>query len=161
MVKVVNGNLLHAKEDIIAHQVNCRGVMGAGLARQIKNSFPHAYQQYQRLCESYKENPSKLLGACQLVHEYREDYHVIIANLFGQDGYGYAGTHTDEPALREAFRSLAAKINTASVLSGTPTKSVAMPWGIGCGLGGGHWPRVYEIIEQEFAGIEVVLYKLK
>lgn len=161
MIKIVKGNLLDATEDIIAHQVNCRGVMGAGVARQIKNSFPRAFQQYRELCEMYKENPSKLLGTCQLVKECQEDHHVVIANLFGQERYGFAGTYTDEVALREAFRSLVAKINTSSVITGNPTKSVAMPYGIGCGFGGGHWPRIYEIIEQEFGNIEVVLYKLE
>lgn len=32
-----DGNLLDAKTDVIAHQVNCQGVMGAGIALQIKN----------------------------------------------------------------------------------------------------------------------------
>ena len=34
MFTFVSGDLLHADTDVIAHQVNCQGVMGAGLARQ-------------------------------------------------------------------------------------------------------------------------------
>ena len=30
MIKTVYGNILDATEDIICHQVNCQGVMGAG-----------------------------------------------------------------------------------------------------------------------------------
>ena len=30
------GNILDAQTDVIAHQVNCQGVMGAGLAKQIR-----------------------------------------------------------------------------------------------------------------------------
>ncbi len=35
MVKIVKGNILNATEDIICQQVNCMGIMGAGLAKQI------------------------------------------------------------------------------------------------------------------------------
>lgn len=35
-VKIVNGDLLHATEDIIGQQVNCQGVMGSGVAKLMK-----------------------------------------------------------------------------------------------------------------------------
>lgn len=37
MIKTIEGNILDAEEDIICHQVNCKGVMGAGLAKQSKS----------------------------------------------------------------------------------------------------------------------------
>ena len=37
MVNHKAGNLLEAQENIIVQQVNYQGVMGAGLAKQIKN----------------------------------------------------------------------------------------------------------------------------
>ena len=46
MIKIVNGNIVSAKEQIIAHQVNCRGVMGAGLALQIRNKYSEVYEEY-------------------------------------------------------------------------------------------------------------------
>ena len=39
MVKERKGDLLRSDAAIIAHQVNCQGVMGAGVARQ--NSIEH------------------------------------------------------------------------------------------------------------------------
>ena len=36
MVTFHNGNILDSGADIICHQVNCRGVMGSGVAKQIK-----------------------------------------------------------------------------------------------------------------------------
>ena len=36
MIKERKGNLLQADAPMIAHQVNCQGVMGAGIARQIR-----------------------------------------------------------------------------------------------------------------------------
>lgn len=39
MIKIIQGDLLEAKENIIAHQVNCKGVMGSGVAKQIKQNI--------------------------------------------------------------------------------------------------------------------------
>ncbi|WP_411668007.1 hypothetical protein [Bacillus subtilis] len=39
MIKIIQGDLLEAKENIIAHQVNCKGVMGSGIALQIKKKY--------------------------------------------------------------------------------------------------------------------------
>ena len=36
MIEIVNGDLLKADLPIIAHQTNCLGVMGAGIAKSIK-----------------------------------------------------------------------------------------------------------------------------
>lgn len=36
MIKIVNGDLLQSNLPLIAHQTNCLGVMGAGIARSIK-----------------------------------------------------------------------------------------------------------------------------
>lgn len=33
------GDILHTEADVICHQVNCKGVMGAGLAKQIRNQL--------------------------------------------------------------------------------------------------------------------------
>lgn len=52
MIKIVKGDILQASEDIIGHQVNCQGVMGAGLAKQIRNKYPHVYDEYRKLCSS-------------------------------------------------------------------------------------------------------------
>jgi len=43
-------------------------------------------------------------------------------------------------------------------------KSVALPWGIGCGLAGGDWGSYEEVIREwarGMEGVEVVLYKLE
>lgn len=37
MVKYIKGDILNVTEGIIVQQVNCKGVMGAGLAKQIRD----------------------------------------------------------------------------------------------------------------------------
>ena len=36
MIKIIDGNLLDAKTDIIAHQVNCQGAFNSGVAKAIR-----------------------------------------------------------------------------------------------------------------------------
>jgi len=46
MLNVINGDLLDITKGLIAHQVNLKGVMGDGLAKQIKDKYPNVYSQY-------------------------------------------------------------------------------------------------------------------
>ena len=66
MIKERKGDLLRSDVAIIAHQVNCQGVMGAGVARQIRHRILTAeqYRAYQQLCRKNKE---ELLGSCSLM----------------------------------------------------------------------------------------------
>lgn len=60
MIKERKGNLLQEDTPMIAHQVNCQGVMGAGIARQIRKNLLTAgqYREYQQLCKKNREAPS-------------------------------------------------------------------------------------------------------
>ena len=42
-INIVDGDLLSAKETYIAHQVNCYGKMGRGVAAQIMDKYPDVY----------------------------------------------------------------------------------------------------------------------
>ena len=55
MIKIIEGNILNAEEDIICHQVNCRGKMGSGLAKQIRDKYPDVYKEYVDLINWAKE----------------------------------------------------------------------------------------------------------
>jgi len=97
MIKIINGNILNATEDIICHQVNCKKVMGAGLAKQIRNKYPEVFEEYKWLLDGFGNQ----LGHCQLVlcHDGK-----TVANLFGQDGYGRNKQYTNYHYLTQSFR---------------------------------------------------------
>ena len=57
MLKIINGNIFDGNEDIICHQTNCLGIMGGGIALQVKKLYPNVYNEYSNLCKDYKENP--------------------------------------------------------------------------------------------------------
>jgi len=155
MIKIINGNILNAKEKTICHQVNCMGVMGGGLAKQIKNKYPEAYREYIWILKHF----GKQLGHCQLVvcHDGR-----IIANLFGQDGFGTDKRYTDYDYLKQSFLDLLDQTKKYHLIINNEKHplNIAIPYNIGCGLGGGDWNTVYKIIEEVFEYYDVTIYKL-
>lgn len=148
MIKIIDRDIVLANEQIIAHQVNCKGVMGSGVAKAIRVAYPEAYDEYKKLCDS-SDNSTDLLSCVQYVAIPRVKK--IIANLFAQNEYGKDKRYTDYESLELCFRALARK-------SRMP---IAMPYGIGCGRGGGDWDNiVYPMIQDIFSRNDVSLYKL-
>ena len=86
-VKEIKGDLLTADVKIRGHQVNCRGVMGAGIAKQVREKYPEAFEQYKALCDQFG---SSLLGHTQFVTCHDG---TIIANMFAQDGFEIGRAH--------------------------------------------------------------------
>lgn len=148
MIKIVEGNLLDASEDIIGHQVNCQGAMGSGVAKLLRDKYSNLFPSYKQFCNNY--DPHDLLGKCHIV-KTGDKY---TANLFGQLNYGRRKLrYTDYEALKESLTTL----KNAAQKRGL---SVALPFNIGCGLANGDWDVVKGIIEEAFGDYEVTLYKL-
>ena len=155
MVKVVKGNLIDAREDIIVHQVNCHGVMGSGVALAIREKWPIVYKWYKKRCDAMKNLHMEevLLGETHWCRVYDK----WIVNLFGQLDYGRDGKqYTNYEALRRGLTDIADHAQRYK-------ESVAMPYGIGCGAGGGDWEGVVEpMIVDIFSafGVDVTFYQL-
>ena len=49
-ITFITGDLFDTKANVILHQVNCQGVMGSGIAAEVKRRFPKAYNSYKELC---------------------------------------------------------------------------------------------------------------
>lgn len=146
MIKIVSGNILEAKEPVIIQQVNCRGVMGAGLAKAIYTKWPQVKQEYVEYCRQYE--PNYLLGRYMLVcvGEFK-----WIVNVFGQLDFGRENVcYTSYKALDRALRSVASNTKL----------DIAIPYGLGCGLAHGDWNVVLDIIQKRFSEHNVTIYKL-
>lgn len=92
------GDILHTEADVICHQVNCKGVMGAGLAKQIRNQLlsEEQYRTYQEICREYgRANLGKV------IRMKTDTYQVY--NLFGEDIPTGAGVDTIYAALYKAL----------------------------------------------------------
>ena len=161
MIEIVNGDLLQSNLPLIAHQTNCLGVMGAGIARAIKNKWSIVYTQYVDKCRHY--NYSKdLLGKCQVC--ITEDEPIkFVANLFGEYSFTesvapFENRHTDYDALKKSLLHLKA------ICENTEITKIGIPYKLGCGLAGGDWDRVvYPMLQELFANdstITLYIYKL-
>lgn len=151
MIKVVNGDLLQAKESIIGHQCNCQGVMGAGVALQIKQEHPKAFKVYKKLIDEAGETSKRYLLGKALIVESNGKY---IANLFGQFTYGSNGQFTLMNALENSLKQLKAFALEHDL-------TVALPFKIGSDRAGADWNEVLALIEKVFEGHEdkITLYK--
>lgn len=146
MIKIKNENILNCTEDIIVHQVNAQGVMGGGLARQLADRYPSLENEYRKYCERYGNKYIELSGT---VFWYNINKGEFIANMFSQK----ENFDTDYLAMKKALTKIkkyAEKVNF----------SIAIPYGIGCGIANGDWNEIYKIIEKVFDDYNVTLYKL-
>ena len=147
---ILNGNILEARENIICHQVNCQAVMGSGLAKQIRNKYPEVYTDYYNFCKTFDCAREKLLGNLKITicNDGK-----MVANLFGQFYYGRnLKQYTNYIALENSLKKLLKFINDTDY-------TVAFPYNLGCGLAGGNWNIVYNIIDNVFKNKIVSIYK--
>lgn len=150
-VQIIRGDLLEADADIICHQVSCQGVMGAGVAKQIADKWPNVKKEYVKFCNS-KKLKQNLLGEVQLVTAnggFQQEGDPLILNIFGQFYYGHDDVYTDYSALTKAFR----KMN--QLYKG---KTLAFPYGFGCGLAGGDWQDVEPMLVRLLPDCDVKIY---
>lgn len=154
MIEVKNSDILtDAFKDgcqVICHQVNCQGVIGAGLAKEIVECWPEVKRDYMALCAEV--DADDLLGT-YILTPVEEG---VIVSIFGQVYYGRDKNrcYTSYGALTCAFHLIHECLHA---------KKIAIPYGIGCGLAGGDWDVVMKIIVNEFnyadRGPDVVIYR--
>lgn len=146
MIKNIIGDATNTGTKVIAHQTNCIGVMGAGIAKQIKGMMSlRTFLAYKKVCKKYG---SKLLGHVQYL--YLDDGR-IIANLFGENVPTKDKVDTDYDALKQCLLQL-------HQMAYDNGYDITIPGLMGCGLAGGDWYHVlHEIIEPIFSNSEVEL----
>lgn len=139
-IKIIDGDLFSTNAKYICHQVNCKGKMGSGVAKQIRAKYPQAYIAYKQKCDEEGKDPFWTFGHSQFV---QCDERVIV-NMFAQSGYGYDGKlYTDYIAFQSCLNEIRNTVPDG--------ETIAMPYKIGCGLGGGSWDTILSYIEQILA----------
>ena len=153
-VYTIQGNLLESDCSVIIHQANCFATMGAGIAKQIRDLYPTVYY----VDKNYKVPVGSKSRLGHTSHDYVDGPHgrLLVINLYGQYSYG-RGTQTDYAAFKKGLHSILRRMEEL----GRGYK-IGLPYGIGCGLAGGDWSIVSEIIEEasEKFGRDIYLYKL-
>lgn len=153
MITTINGDLLALTNiDVIAHQTNCMGVMGSGIAKQIRDKYPDVYNDFRHLYRQGQTYLGHCFLDCVMKNEHDTD-HIgpkYIANLYGQKDYGREPKcYTNYDALREAFVKLRDQMQIRNLYS------LALPYKMGCGLAGGDWTIVKQIIRDTFESTNI------
>jgi len=147
MVTIINADLFKVEcAKVLIHQVNCLGVMGSGVALELRNIYPDVYEKYKEYCKVVGI-PESLLGQIYAVTNDQDDK--IICNLFSQKDFGSGSCFTDYDAMRKGLITLR---NYMEEDYGPCT--LALPYNMGCTRGGGDWSIVYQIIEYVFGNSE-------
>lgn len=154
MLKYINGDILtpvldnSTRKVLVCHQVNCQGVMGSGLARQVKIQCPEAYDSY---IQTVRENNKQCLGQVDTVYIPSKNF--TIANIFGQYNYGMGKQQTNYQALDYALDTIGLCLSEYLI---------RFPYLMGCYRGGGNWEIVEKMIMDKLAwrGIDVEIWKL-
>jgi O-acetyl-ADP-ribose deacetylase (regulator of RNase III) len=129
---------------VMMHVCNNKGVMGSGIALQVKNQIPNAYR-------AYKEFESKFggiqLGTISTCHN--------VINLHAQDGYGQGIRHLDYEALYQSLEKAAAYLESAGV------ERIGVPYRMGSDRAGGDWRIVSAMLNSVFdnPNINVNIYE--
>lgn len=129
-MKIVCGDILSVNHGVIVHQVNCKKVMGAGLALAIRRKYPKHFADY------IGNEPE--LGDIVTTSIYN-GLHII--GVYGQYSYGRGGRYTN-------YSSLYAGLAKANSFAAQKKLPLYIPFGIGCGLAGGDWEMVQKIINR-------------
>ena len=149
MITIKTGDLLQAEETIIGHQVNCYGAVG-GLACAVFEKWPDAENDYYQLVDRCHDGwglERTLLGMAQLTGQQKDGH--IIANLYGQL---LPGEDYRPDALKKALMSL-------GDIARAMNWSVALPWKLSCGICGGDWNEVQQIIKRTMKDVNCVIYR--
>ena len=151
ILNVKIGDITYASENIIAHQVNCKNVMGSGVAKALFTRYPDVKKRYHFFNERTEEHDR--IGKVDLFTAFTKDHSTFkkIANCYSQFDFGSDGKlYTDYNAVNKCFKWLAE--NTEG--------DIAIPYGYGSGLGGGDWGIISTLIIENL-GDRAVFYKLE
>lgn len=138
MVTYHDGDLLNSGCDMICHQVNEYGYMGAGIAKQIRAKYPQCYYAYKEYCKKH----DKPYGS---VYFHKAD-DIIIANCFSQ----ICG-RTDIQSLRKVIANLSSFCEKEQI------KTLGIPHKYGSGLAVGDWDEIHRWFKYYFEPLKVEL----
>lgn len=133
--------------DVMVHGCNAQGVMGSGIAAQVRELFPGAYDVYHRV---HQERGLRLGDVIYYVQEDQK----IIANAITQDYFGadprvrYASYDAIDDAFKNIF-DMCAKFDVKG--------KVLVPK-IGAGLGNAHWGAIAEIIDHRARPYDIPVF---
>lgn len=144
MLREIQGDVFESGAPVIAHGCNTVGVMGAGIAKEMRKRYPVMHERYQSMCD----NQTFTTGGVFLYSVPEEPLH--IANLATQK---YPGRNAK---LEYIIDSMSKLVELCEMY--TPEISpIAMPR-IGAGIGGLDWDDVVVALDENFGKSKVDIH---
>lgn len=143
MIKIVtqSGDLLSVKSGHIVHGCNAQGIMGAGVARAVRQSYPYVYDDYRN---EYELN-GLLLGKA---YPSTVSPDLMFWNAITQEGFDHPVRNVSYDAIETCFAQINEHIHLGlEGVANMQPDEVHIP-ALGSGIGGGNWEIIREIIEQ-------------
>ena len=149
-MKIIEKDILTIEHGYICHQTNCLGVMGRGIAAQVREKYAHVFKAYEKLCNEKlnQGEETSLLGTIQIV-PINETPPVRIINCFSQLKFGGDVCHTDYNAIKSCFTKIK-MINMKKL-------PVYIPFCYGAGISNGSWPLVKEAISEVYPDVTICI----
>ena len=149
-MKAIEANLLDFPNGInmIFHQANTENVMGAGIAKQIRERYPEAYNLDRDYFVPKGKGRLGHYTQLRVLENENDATYKMVVNLYGQmlNEDSVFGIRTNYFALRDALRHCLGNYN--AFFSHYDKPICGFPYGMGCGLGGGDWKIVESIIKE-------------
>lgn len=153
MIEYIKGDLLEAPERIIGHGCNAQGKMNSGVAKAIRDKYPHAYDKYVAN-HKWWNNAQNGLVLGMIIPATCGDK--IIANMITQEFYG-----RDPNVVYVSYDAIAKAFSGLQMLARHYEETVVAVPKIGAGLGNGDWKIIEDIITRRAKEITVKVYELE
>lgn len=153
--QVIHRDIFATHLNAIAHGVNCQGVMGAGIALEVKRRYPEAYNGYVRYLNRYDPIQYTAIGT---MHPYR----VPGSNLHILNCFTQVDTAKRRGEVAISYQAIFTSFSVAGVYcKENGIEELAIPQ-VGAGLGGGNWKIIYQLIANTLAlyGVTPIVYVL-
>lgn len=143
MLQLAKGNLIDMAErglfDVIVHGCNCHNTMGSGIAKEIRNRYPGAYEA-DCLATKQWPNPIAKLGNFSTYATIGTGKPFVIVNAYSQLDYNKLGEEFIDHFEYESFYLILKKLEVLGPVN------FGFPY-IGMGLAGGNRERIIKMIE--------------
>lgn len=141
MIEFTKGDMFEKSVDIRVNTVNCKGVMGAGVALAFKNRYPEMFKDYKKACHDGIIRPGSMY---------------VWRNLLGDWIINFP-TKRDwrEPSRYDDI--LAGLDDLRRYLKNLGSISIALP-ALGCGHGGLDWSRVSQMIKDKLSDLDAHIF---
>lgn len=135
-IKYYSGTVFNSGAKTLVNTVNCKGVMGAGIALEFKFRYPKMYEKYVLDCEASKYKT----GEIYLFKDINED----ILNFPTKDNWKYPSN------IRWVSDGLDCFVKSYKSLN---IKSIAFPK-LGTSKGGLDWNVIKKLMEEKLSGLD-------